>query len=93
MTQHDFAQILDNLDGLSPEQMATLRRVLDSKFAHAVPPPQATPISEDEFKRLLLNSGLMSALPTPADPADRPAFEPVAIDGEPLSETIIRERR
>jgi hypothetical protein len=82
--------------------MATLRRELDSKMASAMPsatsrpqppPSRATPMSEDDFKRQLLKSGLMTSLPTPADPADRPAFQPIAIDGEPLSETIIRERR
>jgi Arc/MetJ-type ribon-helix-helix transcriptional regulator len=59
-------------------------------------PPSAAgamPMSEAAFKRHLLDSGLMSSLPTPADPATRPAFQPVAIEGEPLSETIIRERR
>jgi putative addiction module CopG family antidote len=51
------------------------------------------PPTEAEFKRQLLASGLMTSLPTPADPAPRPTFPPVAIEGEPLSETIIRERR
>jgi hypothetical protein len=50
-------------------------------------------VSEDDFERELLYAGLMTSLPTPADPASRPAFQPIAIDGEPLSETIIRERR
>ena len=41
----------------------------------------------------LIEIGLMTSLPTPADPTSRPAFQPVTIEGEPLSETIIRERR
>lgn len=53
----------------------------------------AGPMTEDEFKRHLLASGLMTSLPTPADPGTRPPSQPVAIEGEPLSETIIRERR
>jgi putative addiction module CopG family antidote len=56
-------------------------------------PATRTPPSEAEFKRLLLAAGLMTSLPTPADPATRPVLQPVAIEGEPLSETIIRERR
>jgi Arc/MetJ-type ribon-helix-helix transcriptional regulator len=51
------------------------------------------PPSEAEFKRQLLKSGLMSSLPTPPDPATRRSFEPLTLEGEPLSETIIRERR
>jgi hypothetical protein len=103
MSQRDFTQLLTTLDALSPEQMETLRRELDSKMASAMPsamsppaqppPSRATPMSEDDFKRQLLKSGLMTSLPTPADPAARPVFQPIAIDGEPLSETIIRERR
>jgi hypothetical protein len=50
-------------------------------------------LTEAEFKQQLLKTGLMTSLPTPADPATRPAFEPIVIEGEPLSETIIRERR
>jgi hypothetical protein len=103
MSQRDCTQLLTNLDALSPEQMAALRRELDRKMASAMPsatsrpaqppPSSATPTSEDDFKRQLLRSGLMTSLPTPADPAARPAFQSVEIDGEPLSETIIRERR
>jgi Arc/MetJ-type ribon-helix-helix transcriptional regulator len=51
------------------------------------------PPTEAEFKQQLLKSGLITSLPTPADPADRPPFQPVTLEGEPLSETIIRERR
>jgi Arc/MetJ-type ribon-helix-helix transcriptional regulator len=50
-------------------------------------------MTEAEFKRHLLQTGRISSLPTPADPATRPAFQPITLEGEPLSETIIRERR
>jgi Arc/MetJ-type ribon-helix-helix transcriptional regulator len=50
-------------------------------------------LTEAEFKQHLLESGRISSLPTPADPASRPAFQPITLEGEPLSETIIRERR
>lgn len=103
MSQRDFTQLLTTLDALSLEQMATLRRELDSKMAWAMasatsrpaqaPPSRTTPMSEGDFKRQLLKSGLMTSLPTPADPGARPAFQPIAIEGEPLSETIIRDRR
>jgi hypothetical protein len=93
MSQTEFTQMLINLDALSPEQMAALRRELDTKMASPAPAKRAAPVSEDDFKRQLLNAGLMTSLPTPADPASRPAYQPIAIDGEPLSETIIRERR
>jgi len=50
-------------------------------------------MTEAEFKQHLLKSGRTASLPTPADPASRPVFQPITLEGEPLSETIIRERR
>ena len=49
---------------------------------------------EDEFERYLLAKGVISQIPT-RDETDEEfdAFEPLAVEGEPLSETIIRERR
>jgi putative addiction module CopG family antidote len=56
-------------------------------------PAAKKPLTEDEFKQQLLESGFMTSLPIPLDPATRRDFQPVKIEGEPLSETIIRERR
>jgi Arc/MetJ-type ribon-helix-helix transcriptional regulator len=56
-------------------------------------PSAPKPPTEEEFKRQLLEAGLMTSLPTPADPGTRRVFQPIKIEGEPLSETIIRERR
>ena len=44
------------------------------------------------FDEALLASGLITHIPPPRDPsqADRPR---IAVQGEPVSETIIRERR
>ena len=52
------------------------------------------PLTEQELERKLLESGFLASVPPPADPA-APAwsFKPVTIEGEPLSETVIRERR
>jgi Arc/MetJ-type ribon-helix-helix transcriptional regulator len=59
-----------------------------------VPEPAAkTPFTEEEFKQQLLETGLMTSLPIPLDPAIRQDFQPIKLEGEPLSETIIRERR
>jgi len=54
-------------------------------------------MTEAEFDQHLLTIGLVSSLPDPAldldDDDDDPDDQPVTIKGEPLSETIIRERR
>jgi hypothetical protein len=52
-------------------------------------------MTEAEFDQHLLKIGLISSLPDPALEIgdDDPDDQPVTIKGEPLSETIIRERR
>ncbi len=53
------------------------------------------PLTRDEFNRRLLAEGRLASLPNPALDLDDddPDDQPITIEGEPLSETIIRERR
>lgn len=53
-----------------------------------------TDAREDEFERYLLAKGMINQIPA-RDETDQEfdTFEPIEVDGEPLSETIIRERR
>lgn len=55
---------------------------------------EETEAREDEFERHLLAKGVVSHIPT-RDETDEEfdKFEPIEVLGEPLSETIIRERR
>ncbi len=60
--------------------------------------PTATkkkPLTRDEFNQRLMAAGLITRLPDPSLDIDDddPDDQPVTIKGEPLSETIIRERR
>jgi hypothetical protein len=57
--------------------------------------PKKKPLTADEFNQRLLASGRIASLPDPALDIDDddPDDQPFAIKGEPLSETIIRERR
>jgi hypothetical protein len=59
------------------------------------PSPKKKPLTRDEFNRRLLAEGRLASLPDPALDLDDddPDDQPIAIEGEPLSETIIRERR
>jgi Arc/MetJ-type ribon-helix-helix transcriptional regulator len=50
------------------------------------------PVTPDELNRRLLESGLVIQLPDPAEDVDDAEDLPIEIQGEPLSETIIRER-
>ena len=51
------------------------------------------PLSEAEVLLRMVASGLIAPLPDRAADFDDPDDQPITIEGEPLSETVIRERR
>jgi Arc/MetJ-type ribon-helix-helix transcriptional regulator len=66
-----------------------------AKRTKATPPPAKKPLSIEEIHQQMLASGLLTSLPDPALDIDDddPDDQPILIKGEPLSETILRERR
>jgi len=51
-------------------------------------------ITEDEFEQMLFAKGIISNIPNLDEYTDEDEdFEPIDVEGEPLSEMIIRERR
>lgn len=55
--------------------------------------PVKEPLTEAGFDQYLLNAGLMSRLPAADADCDDPDDPLIEIVGEPLSETVIRDRR
>jgi hypothetical protein len=57
--------------------------------------PKKKPLTADEFNQRLFAAGRIASLPDPDLDIDDddPDDAPVPVEGEPLSETIIRERR
>jgi Arc/MetJ-type ribon-helix-helix transcriptional regulator len=64
-----------------------------AKRTKVTPQKPKKPLTRAEFDQHLLNIGLMTQLPDTDADYDDPDDEPVFIKGEPLSETVIRERR
>lgn len=108
MTQSDFNHLMSSIKGLSAAQVRQLRQQIDKQLAQPKEPAPSAPaktakrarpalpkkkMTEAEFDQHLLKIGLMSQLPDTAADYDDPDDVPVKIKGEPLSETIIRERR
>ncbi len=99
MISYKIEQVEKSILGLSIHDKLELIELLVHELRSSVaasdqgPASRINPLSEDEFKRQLLQFGLMNSLPTSPDSPPRPTFQPVTIPGEPLSETIIRERR
>ena len=96
MTKSEFNRLLDSLGALSREQMRQLRGELDSRLAEAPgePPLTEAELADQELQRRLFEAGLLSEIKPPRRVSTgTEEFIPIPIQGEPLSETIIRERR
>ena len=72
------------------DTMAEAARLLLKK---SKPPKPAKALTLDELDQQMLAEGLMSQLPNSAEDIDDEDQPPIVIEGEPLSETSIRERR
>jgi len=74
---------------LRPEEQLQLRAMIDSWQTETS--AETTPEQERRFAEHLLAQGTLSHIPT----GERlyPDPEPIIVQGEPVSETIIRERR
>jgi hypothetical protein len=107
MTLNDFNHLMNSIKGLSPDQARRLRAQLDKRIdSPAARKLKATKktkpgvrkknsMTREGFNRQLMDAGLITSLPDPSLDVDDddPEDAPVTIKGEPLSETIIRERR
>ncbi len=98
MTHTEFSHLLQRIDALSPEQIQQLRRELDSKVASSAvadqPPLTAEQSADLELQHRLFEAGLLSEIKPPVtDLTPYRNRKSVPIQGEPLSETVIRERR
>ena len=80
---------LTRLKEAMPEEAATTER----RPGRAKPARPKEPRSKEAFHRRLIEMGLMSQLPDTAADFEDPDDQPIDIQGEPLSETVIRERR
>lgn len=78
---------------LPPEGGTPIKKTKDVKPSKKTPTQQL--LSRQQVLERMMASGLITRLPNPAEDIDDddPEDAPVVIKGEPLSETIIRERR
>lgn len=90
-----MASLLSTLgiDGLGVEQRRQLLRELRESLEAEAGRGAERSLTEEEFERRLLEIGLMSQSPAGEGDEDDADDVPIPIRGEPLSETIIRERR
>lgn len=87
MAQATLDQVISQLDTLKTEELQQLEGVLRERLS-----PASEAEKQAAFHQAMLAAGLISRIKPPrtAENAERPIFE---VQGEPLSETILRERR
>ena len=95
MTHSEFDHLLGSINSLSPEQMRQLCYELDSRLAPATAGDrQAAEQVSMDMQRQPLEAGIIGELRPPiTDPAHCRNRKAVPIQGEPMSETVINERR
>lgn len=71
------------------------RRLLDVLAESVKQQPESRqPIGEDEVERILFEKGIIGHIPDASAYTDEDEdFEPIEVEGKPISETIIEERR
>jgi hypothetical protein len=87
----ELEQLIREVQSLPLEERKHLRQVIDESLASA---DRAIPPNEEEFQVSLVKAGLLADTRRPI--RDVNAFrknQPFSIAGEPLSETIVEERR
>jgi hypothetical protein len=92
MTTMNFDQIWEAAKALTPDEQHRLRNLLDTLLAR-----KGRPVTlEDELDLGLLKEGEMSRVPIPPTSEEVARFQSwkaLVIQGPPLSETIVEERR
>lgn len=90
MSHREFSELLHSVHSLSPDQVEQLRQELNTVRAA---PAEAT-TAGDELQRQLVEAGILSEIKPPiTDLTPYRNRRAVPVQGEPVSETIIRERR
>lgn len=84
-------QIEREVKMLSSEDLRKVRELVDSLLENGEAKPAMT---EEEFEKHLAEEGFITEYKPPIKDFSRyENYKPVKVEGEPLSETIIRERR
>jgi Arc/MetJ-type ribon-helix-helix transcriptional regulator len=87
------ARVLRGEFASEDEAIAEAVRLLLERRPIENAPPTRTSLAESRVDQQLLDAGLLSELPETSADYDDPGDALIDITGEPLSETVIRERR
>lgn len=89
MTTSNLDRIVEEVRALTPDEQRTLREMLEAFVA-----PVQPEVSEADFEKRLLERGIISRIPPRIRDAEFYANrKPIEVEGKPVSEIIIEERR
>ncbi|MEK6299537.1 MAG: hypothetical protein AABO41_02350 [Acidobacteriota bacterium] len=89
MTTSNLDRIVEEVKALTPDEQRALREMLESSVTPAQPD-----VSSSGFQKRLLERGIISRIPPRIRDAEFYANrKPIAVEGKPVSEIIIEERR
>ena len=89
-----IAEIIQQIKSLPPNELSELRQALASAIEKGTFETQAPSMTEDEFEQEMESKGfLRRALPPVTDLSPYENYHPVKVQGQPLSEMIVEERR
>jgi hypothetical protein len=89
MTTSNLDRLVEEVKTLTPDEQRSLRDIVDGLLATITPQ-----MTEEEFEQHLLKKGVISRIPPRIRDASVYANRnPVEVEGKPVSEIIIEERR
>ncbi len=87
MSSANLEKVIEEVKALTLDEKRKLHATLNELLAA----PQPT---EDNFKRAMLDAGLLNSIePREVDLESFKNYKPVDVEGKPVSETLIEERR
>jgi hypothetical protein len=84
-------KLLEEIQNLPVVEQREILEVLSRNVGHRSA-STAQPMPEAQFEQMLLEKAIIDEIPSAINDEEEP-FEPVVVQGKPLSETIIEERR
>lgn len=89
MTTSNLDRLFEEVRALSPDEQKSLRDMVDELLAKSAPQ-----MTEEEFEQHLLKKGVISRIPPRIRDATFDANRKlIEVEGKPVSEIIVEERR
>lgn len=87
-----FDEVVAEIRSLTPDEQLRLRDMLDEWYQDRVA-SMSEQEKQDELDRRLMARGLLRRVPSPVTGyAPYRNWQPIKVEGEPLSQTVIRDR-